>query len=369
MASLHAPLSGPSNDRYRQALIASGIGAAILDLQGRWLEVNPAFERALGYSAADLNGRPVDDFIHPDDRERARQVLDALGSGGGDTPASLDKRLLRRGGDVVWTAASIAVLRGEHGAPDSLLLQLREVEHRPLADAPAEDPAQKQLQLFADAVAHDLRAPLRSIESFAALLEQRAGAALDENAQGYLTRIRAAAGRMGGLLGALGSLSRATRADLRPAAVDISLLADWIGAELQDAHADVPFELAVQPGLRARGDERLLKLMLEQLLDNAVKFSRGHPPGRVEVDGGVADGRLRLTVRDHGSGFDMRYAHKLFQPFQRLHGPDNGGGHGLGLAIAQTVARRHGGRIEAQADTDGSLFTVELPAAVEACDA
>jgi hypothetical protein len=224
---------------------------------------------------------------------------------------------------------------------------------------------QKQLLLLTDAVTHDLRAPLRSIESFAGLLAAHATAKLDDTERDQLQRVRDAAARMSELLDALGELSRATRADMAPAMTDVSLLAEWVAAELQDLAPTRHAAIQVQPGMLVHGDERLLKLLLAQLLHNAWKFSGDADPVRIEVTGSRRGDREIITVRDHGIGFDMRYAHKLFEPFQRLHGPEQGGGHGLGLAIAQRIAQRHGGRITADSQAgDGSTFTVELPAVV-----
>lgn len=226
------------------------------------------------------------------------------------------------------------------------------------------DAAHQQLQLLTDSVSHDLRAPLRAIESFSARLAESAAAKLDASERDQLQRVRAAAAGMSSLLDALGELSRATRAELTAIDVDLSLLADWVLAELQDADPHRRAQLHVQPGLFARGDERLLKLMLTQLLHNAWKFSGDADPIRIEVRGERAGDRQILVVRDHGIGFDSRYAHKLFTPLQRLHGPEQGAGHGLGLAIAERILQRHGGRITADSQPgDGATFTVELPAA------
>ncbi|RPE80134.1 PAS domain S-box-containing protein [Vulcaniibacterium tengchongense] len=353
-------------------MAVSGIGMAILDLQGRWVEVNPAFERMFGYGAGELVGQSALSFVHPEDVALSRRYLQDLIDG---TLPMLDeqRRYLHRNGEVVWTHTNVAVMRDGDGKPVYLLLQLRDIGAQRRAEAQlksqaeaehaAYDLAMRQLQLFADAVAHDLRAPLRSIESFSALLAERAGERLDASERDYLDRIRAAAARMGGLLSALGDLSHVTRAELHPRPVDLSLLAEWVGAELQDAEPQRRAEIRVQPGLDAHGDERLLKLLLSQLMGNAWKFSRGRDPIRIEVTGEHVDGRLRLEVRDQGVGFDMRYAHKLFEPFQRLHGPDQGGGHGLGLAIAKRIVERHRGRLHAHSQPDaGSVFTVELPA-------
>ncbi len=130
---------------------------------------------------------------------------------------------------------------------------------------------------------------------------------------------------------------------MKPGPVDMGLLADWVSAELQDQEPHRQAQIEVQPRLICEGDERLLKLMLAQLMHNAWKFARPGEPVRIEVSGEREGNLLRMVIRDHGVGFDMRYAHKLFEPFQRLHGPEQGGGHGLGLAIAQRIAERHRG--------------------------
>ena len=353
-------------------MAASGIGMAIVDLDRRWLEVNPAFERMFGYQAGEMIGRPAADFTHPEDLERSSAALDELIAGGIEFLDS-PKRYLHRNGETIWAHANVAVMRNDQGTPLYLLVQLRDVGAEREADkrlranaedrAGALDASNRHLQLFADAVAHDLRAPLRSIESFSALLASHAGEQLDGTARSHLDRIRKAAARMSGLLTALGELSHATRVELKPAPVDLSLLVDWVVAELQDAEPERAVELTVQPGLTAHGDEHLLKMLLAQLLDNAWKFSRGRSPAKIEIGGRREGDRVRLHVRDNGSGFDMRYAPKLFQPFQRLHGPDEGGGHGLGLAIAQRIAERHHGQLRAESEPGaGSTFHLELPA-------
>lgn len=367
------------DDRFQLAMEAAASGMAIVDLRGRWLDVNPALQRMLGYRADEFVGQPLSAFTHSDDV--------ALWSGfpaglvDGSVPA-LDARTryVHRDGSVVWAEVGVNVMRDAQGAPQFLLVQSRDITAECTADAERQastsrradvlDASQRQLQLFADTVAHDLRAPLRSIESFSGLLAIRAADRFDDTDRDYLGRIRAAAKRMGGLLAALSELSGATRAELKPAQVDLSLLAEWVGAELQEAEPDRRAEIVVQPGLLGWGDERLLKQLLGHLMGNAWKFSRERDVTRIEV-GGQRDGdALRLTVRDAGIGFDPRYAHKLFEPFQRLHGPDQGGGHGLGLAIAQRIAERHGGHISADSGPDGgATFIVELPAAAAAAAA
>jgi signal transduction histidine kinase len=222
----------------------------------------------------------------------------------------------------------------------------------------------KDQALVSYGVAHDLRAPLRAIEGFAAMLDANSGALLDPTGRDYLARIRAAAARMAALLDALQALAHASQDALDIDDVDASLLADWALAELRDADPGRAVEADMQPGIRVRADERQLKLLFDQLLHNAWKFSAGRDAVRIAVTAERAGDRLRIDVRDHGSGFDPRHARRAFEPFQRLHGPEEGGGHGLGLAIAQRIARRMDGRIDVDtAPGEGSVFHVELPAA------
>lgn len=231
--------------------------------------------------------------------------------------------------------------------------------------AAALDRQLRQQQALSQGLAHDLRAPLRAIDSFAILAGQRA-TGLDDAGRDYLQRIRDSAARMGAILDALQELSAAGRAPLRRDQVDLSMLSEWVGAELQDAHPGRAAQIQVRPGLSVQGDEHYLKRMLAQLLGNAWKFSAPRERVEIDVDGEQIGGIVHLRVRDRGIGFDMHYAGKLFEPFQRLHGVDEGSGAGLGLVIAQCIAQRHGGRIRAEsAPGTGSVFHIELPAMQE----
>lgn len=347
------PTRGPSDDRLRSVLHALSMPVAIVDADGCWQQLNPAFERLLGRDATSVLGTCARDCIEAGARDRFDADLVELVR---DAGAEREREMVFLGADGGQARARIrlAPMGDASSAHQGVLLQSLE-DRRAGGRHP--------LQMFADAIAHDLRAPLRSIDSFAGLLARRAAERLDDTDRDHLARIRAAAGRMTGLLAALSDLSLAMRAEIRPGLVDMSLLAEWVGAELSEADPGRAVALVVQPGLLAQGDERLLKLMLAQVLGNAWRFSKNCNEPRIEVEGEVVGDRLRMRVRDRGCGFDMQYAHKLFEPFQRLHGPDQGAGHGLGLAIARSIVQRHGGRIDAQSRPEaGSVFTIELPA-------
>jgi len=219
-----------------------------------------------------------------------------------------------------------------------------------------------QQEALAYGISHDLRAPLRTIDAYSAMLEREAGAALDADSRDRIARIRAATARMGSLLEALLDYSRIERGELAHGPVDLGLFADLALAELQDADAGKRVRANIASGLVALGDERLLRMLVTELVRNAWNFSGDDVV--LDVSGARDGDVLRVIVRDAGRGFDPRYGDRIFEPFQRLHLPEHGAGHGLGLAIAARIVARHGGHLHAESTPgSGSLFHVELPAA------
>ena len=210
------------------------------------------------------------------------------------------------------------------------------------------DAANKELEAFAYSVSHDLRTPLRSIDGFSqALLEDYADN-LDELGRDYLQRVRGASQRMGQLIDDLLDLSRTARREFRRAPVDLSTLAHLVYEGLRRSDPDRQVEFAGAPGLSASGDIGLLRIVLDNLLGNAWKFTAKRPHAQIEFGATVASGVTTYFVRDNGAGFDMAYADKLFAPFQRLHGMTEFPGTGIGLATVSRIVHRHGGRIWAE---------------------
>ena len=206
----------------------------------------------------------------------------------------------------------------------------------------------KELEAFSYSVSHDLRAPLRAMDGFSQVLCEDYAGALDAAGQDYLRRIRAASQRMSQLIDDLIELSRVTRSDLRREPVDLSALFREAVAEVRSRDPGREVEVVVPEGLSARGDARLLRSGLVNLAANAFKFTRRVAAPRVEL---LAEDRPEgrvFGVRDNGAGFDMAYAGKLFQPFQRLHAASEFEGSGIGLATWQRIVRRHGGRAWAE---------------------
>ncbi len=202
----------------------------------------------------------------------------------------------------------------------------------------------RELEAFSYSISHDLRAPLASVGGFSRVLQERLAGLDDPQVQHWLARVQAGAARMEELIDALLLLARVTREPLQWAEVDVSALAREVGAELQLRE---PRELQVQDGLRAQGDARLLRSLLQNLLGNAWKFSAGRPGG-VVVAATQRGGERVYEVRDRGVGFDMAHADRLFRPFQRMHGAGEFPGTGIGLATVQRIVARHGGQVWAR---------------------
>lgn len=237
---------------------------------------------------------------------------------------------------------------------EAQLIELNAELERRVAERTAElEEANRELEAFSYSVSHDLRAPLRALDGFSQALLEDYGDRIDERGRTYLSRIRAASQRMGGLIDDLLMLSRVVRAELRLERVDLSAMAAAVAEELRKSDPGRAIIFSIAPGLWAEGDRRLLRLVLENLFSNAWKFTGKTERAQVEFGVEERDGMRMFFVRDNGAGFDMRYAHKLFTPFQRLHSPEEFEGTGIGLATVYRIIRRHGGTVGAEGKVGG----------------
>jgi signal transduction histidine kinase len=232
---------------------------------------------------------------------------------------------------------------------------------RQVADAvAAQQRALEDLEAFNYSVSHDLRAPLRPLDGFSQALIEDYGQLLDETAQGYLLKIRAAAQRMGNLIDDLLRLSRIRRAEVHPRPCALSEMVQAICAELAAASPERNVEFVIQPALIAQADPGLLRIALENLLRNAWKFTGKKPRARIEFGRSKAHADTYL-LKDDGVGFDTKYAARICQPFQRFHDQRQFEGTGIGLAIVDRILRHHGGRIWAESSPGcGATFFFTL---------
>jgi light-regulated signal transduction histidine kinase (bacteriophytochrome) len=223
--------------------------------------------------------------------------------------------------------------------------------------------ANRELEAFSYSVSHDLKTPLNSIGGFAALLGEILPSGFDQKAKTYLGYIVSETGRMAGLIEDMLRLAKLSRVELHREPLSLSRMAEEMVARLRAAGPARNASITIQPGLEANGDAGLLRIVLENLLANAWKYSSKRECAEITF-GRVtpAEGATAFFVRDNGAGFDMKYADRLFAPFQRLHEASEFTGTGVGLATVQRIIHRHGGRIWAEAAKDhGATFYFTLP--------
>ncbi|MHB1238235.1 MAG: sensor histidine kinase [Gallionella sp.] len=347
----------------------------LLDPGGRILNWNAGAERLKGYRSEEIIGQHFS-RLYPEEDIRngkpAKELEEALAKERSDD----EGWRVRKDGTRFWASMTIMPVRSASGelrgfakitrdmsdyknAKDEIL-QLNANLERQVEERTATN---NELEAFSYSVSHDLRAPLRSIDGFSqALLEDYAGS-LDDRAKGYLNRVRAATQRMGDLIDDMLTLSRVTRAEMRREIVDLSALAADVLAELQQNEPERKVVWHIESGMTAVGDPHLLRVMLFNLLGNAWKFTGKTASARIEFAAKHNDNSaMEYFVRDNGVGFDMTYAGKLFNAFQRLHRTDEFHGTGIGLATVKRVIHRHGGQVRGEGVSGkGATFYFTLP--------
>jgi light-regulated signal transduction histidine kinase (bacteriophytochrome) len=269
-------------------------------------------------------------------------------------PASLSCQIADDYGDMSSTT-------GHVGRDGELQRQNEELEARVRERTAQLEALNKELEAFSYSVSHDLRAPLRSIRGFTEVLLERYASQLDAKGQEFLRRVSDSSQHMDRLIDDLLKLSRVGRAELKRQTIDLSTIASSIVAELQKAEPGRKVDVSIEPGLNAHGDERLVRVALDNLLRNAWKFTGKVAEPKITV-GRTTDSEAAFFVRDNGAGFDMAYASRLFGVFQRLHTTSEFPGTGVGLATVQRIINRHGGRVWAHSKlSEGATFYFTLP--------
>lgn len=342
----------------------SDYAIVILDPQGRIDSWNEGARKLKGYDQEEIVGQPMDRFYTPEDISAGRPAT-LLKLAETEGRAEDECWRVRKDGTRFYADVIITAIRNEEGvligfakitrditqrkAAEDALRELTAVLEQRVADRTAElQAANRELESFAYAVAHDLRAPLRAMSGFSQALVEDYGEGLAPEARNYLNQIVIGSGRMGELVDGLLTLSRSTRGELRRDPVDLSALAERMLAELAKIEPERKVKWAVEPGLVARGDARMLEAVMRNLLGNAWKYTSGKPEAMIRVNIDKTGQEFLFCVSDNGAGFDMAHAGKLFQPFQRLHRQEEFAGIGIGLATVQRIVHRHGGEIYAE---------------------
>ena len=319
-------------------------------------------------------------LIEPHDRERVASAKQrALED---DAPYHCEYRIHRPSGEIRVVQSQAEVVRDAAGNPLRMVgvnvditerkrqeFEIQELnrslEARVQRRTEDLERANRELESFSYSISHDLRAPLRAINGFSKLVLESEQDQLGADSRHMLERVAHNASRMGELIDDILDYSRSARTEMKDTDVDTKALAGAIIDELHDDYPATEFRCGALP--RVRGDATMLRQVLLNLIDNAGKFSAGRSDARVDIDCTTAGGEHVFSVADNGTGFDMRYAGKLFGMFQRMHGENQFPGTGVGLAIVKRLVERHHGRVWAEAEPDrGAAFYFALPVASQA---
>ncbi len=370
-----------SESFYRSLVTVQSEGILVLDDQNHIVTCNPSAQRLLELSEEDFKRFPglrsrfqvIDVDGNPVDPSKTPSKL-ALATGAPQRDQTYG--LQRSDGSVTWLSVNAMPIDCEDGVnTDRVVVSFTDISPRLHAEEELRrlnvdlealvsdrtielQRANRELESFAYSVSHDLRQPLRAIDGFSRILEMDYGDRLDGEARKHIDTIRSATRRMSQLIDDLLRLSRLISHDFVPVQVDMTQLASDVLGALVSEQADNLVEIEIQEGLVAYGDESLLRAVLDNLLQNALKFSAKceHPSIQVGYQEGA------FFVRDNGVGFDMKYSSKLFEPFQRLHGREEFEGTGIGLATVHRIIERHKGQVWAESEPGvGTTLFFSLP--------
>ena len=346
-----------------------------VDPEGRVTSWNAGAERVYGYASAEIVGHSIARFYSSGEAasDKLKRELEIAAAEG--VYEEVGPRV-RKDGSRYWADVLVSALRDPNGDLRGFANVTRDITERKKSEEEIQKLNQElehrvselatvnqELEAFSYSVSHDLRAPLRGIAGFSQALVEDYNDVLDDQGKDYTRRIHSATQRLTQLIDDLLTLSRVTRSEMnREMSVDVSSIVTSIGAQLRATNPNRQVEFVVAPRLITRGDPRLLRIALENLVGNAYKFTSKVPEARVEFgSAGKENGKTIYFVRDNGAGFDTTYADKLFGPFQRLHSANEFPGTGIGLATVQRIIRRHGGRVWAESAVgQGATFYFTL---------
>jgi len=371
------------NEAYRRLnyhIQNTPLGFVEWDDHFRVTEWSPEAERIFGWSREEVRGKLREEwaFVHEDDQFFVENEMDAM-IAGRELRNVISNRNYTKNGDVRHCEWYNSGLLDEEGRLVSVMSLVHDIteqvrareEIRKLNVSLEEkvkertrelEMANRELESFAYSVSHDLRAPLRGIDGFSRSLTEQYADKLDKRGLTYLDRVRKASRRMGMLIDDLLMLSGITRQNLNREQVDLGVISTEILQAFQEKEPERNVGFDVTGHLNVTGDPSLLRILMQNLLDNAWKYSSNRAQAYIEVGSADLDGRRHVFIRDNGVGFNMKYQDKLFVPFQRLHTQDDFPGTGVGLATVQRIINRHGGTIRAESrENEGTTFYFFLP--------
>ena len=360
-----------SEAQLRSLFAQAPWGIALLDLGARIDQTNAAFCQLHGKDAATLRGMHLTTLVHEEDRAAVQRLIDSCFQERRDS-GTLEKRIVRPDGTVLWVQNSITLLRDAESRPTGVLdlchditplkRSEEELAQRVRERTSALEDKTAQLESFCYTVAHDLRAPLRAIQGYAELLKSDYTEFPAEEARSYLGRIESASVKLDQLIRDLLAYTRVQQVSLAREEVDLSRLLERVLLHLGETiEAGRQIEV-LEPLGRVRSDPVALEHVFTNLVGNAVKFTRPGVPAAIRIHSEERNGYTRLWIEDQGVGIDPRYSERIFQMFERLHPHLNVPGTGVGLAIVAKAMERLGGSCGVEPNQPhGSRFWIELP--------
>lgn len=366
-----------SESKYRRLHETMIEAYASVDMDGKITEFNDSFVRLVQYAPEEILSLGYGDLTPERWHATERDILEqqVLKRGYSDI---YEKEYIRKDGTVFPVELRTFLLKDDNGNPSGMWAILRDITERKRAEAEIRqlnaeleqrvamrtaqlEAAVKELESFSYSVSHDLLAPLRHITGYSRILREDFAGQFPEEARENLERISIAAGRMGQLINELLKLSRVSRMEMRRVNIDLGKMARDTIEMLQETNPDRRVEVTIKEGMIVKGDPTLIRMAVQNLLENAWKYTANTADPRIEFGSRVIGGEEIFFVADNGTGFDMEFAEKIFEPFQRLHG-DEYEGTGIGLATVKRVIERHGGKVWGEGEEKrGATFYFSIP--------
>lgn len=367
-----------SEQSFRASMNYAPSGIAQIDPNEKWLHVNAALCRILGYTKQGLVERNLTAYFHPDDQVKYREAIQQL-INGEEEGLFMEVRCLHRDGHIKWTMMGIAPVFDDNGQLMHFVLQLMDVTTQKQQQKETMDlntsleakvrertaqlqEANQELESFSYSVSHDLKAPVKNIEGLTLILEGHYASQFNEQGTELIRHIKNSAQKMNRLITAYLDFSKIGQQHIQKERFDIEQQFHETFREMSTGYGDRPVEFSVGTLPPALGDAELMRQVVRNLVSNALKYSSKKAAIEIEVKGTLEGDSAVYQIKDNGTGFDPASKEKLFRMFQRLHAGSEYSGHGIGLAFSHRIVKKHGGHMWAESEPDqGATFYFSLP--------
>ena len=366
-----------SEERFKSAITHSAIGMALVGIDGRWLKINNALCDILGYGVEELLQSDFQSITHPDDLAADLLYIGELIEGRVKS-GQMEKRYLHKSGHIIWAQLNGSVVRDAQNNPLYFIVQIQDISSRRRNEeeilkmnvqlhenGERLQRLNSELESFSYSVSHDLRAPLRIIDGYVNILNEEYAGRLDENAKMIIQTIVENVSRMGVLINDLLEFSRMNRKEIAKSILDKETLHEVINhiiADLRQLEGDRHLDIRIGDLEEVLVDVQMFRQVWVNLISNAMKYTKLTPHTVIEIGSSREDQHVCFFIKDNGIGFNMKYADRLFNVFQRLHSQKHFEGTGVGLALVKRIVERHGGRIWVQAkENEGATFYFTIP--------